>query len=638
MRITTGMWFRPGMIGTCLLFGLLALTGGVFAQHQIELQPIGTYETGIFDDAAAEIVVHDPATQRLFVVNGSDKAIDVLSIADPTNPVKLFAIDVSAYGDQPNSVAIYDGLVAAAVENDDKQAPGVVVFFDVDGQYINHVTAGALPDMVTFTPNGKAVLVANEGEPNDDYDDDPEGSVSIIPVYKGVASLTDADVAHATFDAYNFSNIDPAVRIFGPAASVAQDLEPEYIAISRDSKTAYVSLQENNALAIIDIRSATVTAIVPFGYKDHSVPANALDASNRDDAINIANWPALGMYQPDAIVYFKRRGKGFLLTANEGDARDYDGYSEEERVKDLTLDPVAFPNAGDLQEDENLGRLNSTLATGDTDGDGDFDEIYAYGARSFSVWDTDGQLLYDSGDELEQITALLDPANFNSTNDENDTFDNRSDDKGPEPEGIVLGKVDGRYYAFIGLERIGGIMVYDISYPYQPEFVQYINTRNFDGDPEDGTAGDLAPEGLAFVHADDSPTGKPLLVVAYEVSGSTTVFEINCASGGYKSAGGGESLETTVETFNLAQNFPNPFNPETEIRFSIEKDGAVQLTIYNNLGQKIRTLFNGSYSAGSHSVVWDGRDDVGQQVSSGMYFYRLNAGGKVAIRRMTLSR
>ncbi|MCA9957083.1 MAG: choice-of-anchor I family protein, partial [Anaerolineales bacterium] len=355
---------------------------------------------------------------------------------------------------------------------------------------------------------------------------DPEGSVSIIDLRHGVANLTQADVRTASFAKFNGRSIDPLIRIFGPNATVSQDLEPEYIAVSDDSRIAWVTLQENNALAIIDIANANVMSLRALGLKDHSQPGNGLDASDKDDAINIANWPVYGMYMPDAIAAFTIRGQQFLITANEGDARDYDGYAEEERVKDLELDPTAFPNADALQENEAIGRLTVTTAQGDTDGDGDFDALWAFGGRSFSIWTRQGKLVFDSGDQLEQITATVLPDDFNSTNDENDSFDNRSDNKGPEPEGVVVGVVNGRTYAFIGLERIGGIMVYDVTTPSNPQFVEYINTRDFSGDAEAGTAGDLGPEGLTFVSASDSPTGQPLLIVGYEVSGSVAIFSI----------------------------------------------------------------------------------------------------------------
>ncbi|MEW8279213.1 MAG: choice-of-anchor I family protein [Candidatus Thiodiazotropha sp.] len=516
----------------------LAFAGAVVADDEkivdLNLSVIGQYQTGVFDDGAAEIVAHDRRSQRLFAINASKNTVDVLDINDPTNPLLMGTIDATALGGGANSVAVHKGLVAVAIEAEDKQAPGVVAFYDaVDLNLIDTVPVGSLPDMVIFTHNGKHLLVANEGEPNDDYTVDPEGSISIIDLKHGVSH---AKVRTADFTRFNAKADElkaQGIRIFGPNASVAQDLEPEYITVSKNSKRAWVSLQEANALALVDIRRARVMKLLPLGTKDHSLPENALDVSNRDDMINIASWPIKGMYQPDAITSYKFRGRTFIVTANEGDSRDYDGFSEEERVGDLVLDDTAFPNAASLQKNENLGRLKITTVDGDSDGDGDYDEIYSYGARSFSIRKARGKLVYDSGDDFERITAALLPDDFNSNNDENDSADSRSDDKGPEPEGVTVGKIEDRTFAFVGLERVGGIMVYDITNPHRVRFVQYLNNRDFTVDaqlPDDSTnplVGDLGPEGIAFISEDDSPVESPLLVVGNEVSGTTTIYAID---------------------------------------------------------------------------------------------------------------
>ncbi|MGD9018717.1 MAG: choice-of-anchor I family protein [Desulfuromonadales bacterium] len=499
------------------------------ANASIRLEVAGTYASGVFDEGAAEISAYDAATKRLFITNADANTLDVVSISNVNFPALDFTIDLSPYGDGVNSVAVKNGILAVAVEAKPKQDPGVVVFFDVDGQHLNTLTVGALPDMLTFTPDGEKILVANEGEPDDDYIKDPEGTVSIIDLSAGVANLTNADVTTVGFTSFNGQDLEP-IRIFGPGATVAEDLEPEYIAVSGDSSTAWVTLQENNAIAVIDINAAAVTALVPLGTKDFNVIQNAIDASNRDGRINIKPWPVVGMYQPDSIAGYEVDGQTYLLIANEGDARDYDGYSEEARVEDegtdFKVDPAAYPNIEDLKDEAALGRLNITTATGDFDGDGDIDLLHAYGGRSFSILNAAGEMIYDSGSDFERIVALVNPENFNSTNDENDSFDNRSDDKGPEPEGLTVGLVDGRHYAFIGFERVGGIVVYDISNPIAPQFLQYINNRDFSGDAASGTAGDLGPEGLLFISPDESPIKQPLLIVTNEVSGTTTIYRI----------------------------------------------------------------------------------------------------------------
>ena len=529
----------------------------VVPSDAITLTKIGSYETGIFDEGAAEISAYDKKSQRLFVVNADAGTVDILDLSDPTSPTKINDIDLAELCDcddldvSPNSVDVINGLVAVAVAreeaSDETPLEGAVVFFTIDGDYLTHVDVGFNPDMLTYTPNKRWLLVANEGEPNDEYTIDPEGSVSIIYVAPLLTKLALVQkfpfladkikirapfVREADFQEFNEKKnrlMNKGVRIYGPNATVAQDLEPEYIAVSKDSRTAYVALQENNAVAVVNIPFAKVTRISPLGLKDFA-NEGGLDASNRDDAINIQPWSVFGMYQPDAIASYEVNGTTYLISANEGDSRDYDGFSEEERVNDLDLDPTVFPDAADLQEDEALGRLKTTNANGDLDDDGDVDKIYAYGARSFSIWKArnNGRLsqVFDSGNEFEKITASLLPQDFNSTNDENDSFDNRSDDKGPEPEGVTIGEIDGKTYAFIGLERVGGIMVYDVSKPKAPKFIQYINTRDFSGDAEAGTAGDLGPEGLEFISAADSPNGNALLVVANEVSGTVAVYEI----------------------------------------------------------------------------------------------------------------
>ncbi|MGF1493135.1 MAG: choice-of-anchor I family protein [Microcoleaceae cyanobacterium] len=902
----------------------------------IQLTVLGTYETGVFDESAAEIPAYDPESRRAFVVNCDTNAIDVLDLTNPTEPTLVGEISVTDFGAGANSVAVKNGLVAVAVEAEAGTDPGQAVFFDTEGNFLNAITVGVLPDMITFTPDGNKVLTANEAEPVDEPGDenDPEGSISVVDLSNGVENLTVAMAEFTQFNGQEEFLRSQGVRIF-PGVSFAQDAEPEYIATNADGSQAFVTLQENNAVAVVDVESATVLGIQPLGLKDFSqglpeltafdfedrgnltnsegedlvsatgetiglggfsglwfdgvadngnlqfltvpdrgptgddvdgdepflvpdlqsqvisfelneatgeitvtdklfltradgttpitgltnipnvdlrpvdaagnsvdlpgltdldasefgsdfdplgadlegivrapngnlwmvdeyrpaiynftaegelinrfvpqgtldmaneanpgvdfpegtfgaetlpeeylnrranrgfegvaldtdenilyafiqtpmsnpdretgddssiirmigvdpatgVPvaeyvyllqdpeignnvdkigdavyagegkfftierdssidvdsqkfvfeidltgatnvlgmdfgdetleqqtadglaemgispvnkvkvtnlpslgyipsdkpegiaivddrlavlndndfglipetaavelgfidfsgSNGLDASDEDGEINIQNWPVFGMFMPDSIGAFEVNGQTFYAIANEGDDR-----GEDERIEDLILDPTAFPNAEELQQEENLGRLGVSTIDGDIDGDGDFDQLFSYGARSFSIYDANGNQVFDSGDDFEQITAAVFPEDFNSSNDENDDFDSRSDNKGPEPEGIEIGEVDGNIFAFIGLERIGGVMVYDVTDPASAEFVQYLNNRDFFGDAEAGTAGDLGPEGLEFVGAEASPTGRPLLVVGNEVSGTTTVYD-----------------------------------------------------------------------------------------------------------------
>ena len=883
------------------------------------------------DESAAEVIAYDAGSQRAIFSDANANKITFVDMSDPSDPQKLFDVILNAYQGSVNSVAVYDGLVAVALEDDVKQNPGKVLFFDINGAFISLVGAGALPDMLTFTPDGSKVIVCNEGEPNDDYTIDPQGSVSIIDVSDPFNPVTETVFFNSLND-HADSLKAMGVRIFGPNATVAEDFEPEYATLSADGSIAYVALQENNALAVIDVENAELLRIVALGFKNHyrgvpkmdnyvwderpildttdkgqeillggfsglwfegydpqdndkliflthpdrgpngdptvvngvrsrpfvlpdyqaevirfsldmntgdfevidrvklfrndTVPitgrpnmqaaaqgiaytdeipvdlygneldndpygadmegivvdgngtwwmvdeyrpaiyhflstgelaaryvpegtadadgspagfygvealpevyaqrranrgfeavaiegdilyafiqspidnpddignttsrrsgwtrilafntvtkqvvgeylyplferdrgvdkigdavnigpnkfmvierdsrvgprafkyiydidltgatnlitdpptlglgetletltfqqvvdkgitpvhkmksaflpglgytagdkpeglamidshtfavindndfgvgssqipdpptglidiiedahpvlgilshsAAGLDASDRDDAININNWPLYGMYQPDAIHALEINGETYIITANEGDAREYDGFEEEEDIGDVDIDQSILNMFPDIQENEECGRLALTNTLGDLDGDGDYDQLFVYGARSFSIWNADGNLIWDSGEQFEQLTAHFYPDYFNASNS-NNRFDNRSDNKGPEPESVESAVINDSVYAFIGLERIGHTMMFNITDPMNPTYVDYLNTRDFEVDIEDeniadGTLGDIAPETQKFVHYENSGNGGALLLSA----------------------------------------------------------------------------------------------------------------------------
>lgn len=489
----------------------------------IRLRKIGGFEHG--GELAAEISAYDEVSRRLFVVNGALGTVDVLDLRNPSAPVRVTTLTT---GGAANSVAAHGGVVAIAIEGAARTDPGTVAFYRATTlDQMSSVQVGSLPDMVAFTPDGRTLLVANEGEPNDEYTVDPVGSVSVIDL-RNVNFPTVRTAGFEIFNSRRDELLAAGVRIFGPGPSVAQDVEPEYITVSEDGRTAWVALQENNALAVLDVGSAMITDILPLGYKNHALPGNELDLSDQDGTINIRSWPVFGMYQPDAISSFAVGGQTYVVTANEGDSRDWDGFSEVRRVREsgsdiLPLSPDVFTSAvcgGTCTDAVRLGRLNVTTTMGFNPDTGVYDTLYAYGARSFSIWTEGGQLVWDSGDEFEQITASRDgsAARFNASNS-NNNFDNRSDDKGPEPEAIVVARLGAKVFAFIGLERVGGVMVYDITNPHLPFFVDYLNTRS-------GNSGDLGPEGLLFIPAKRSPNKRPLLISGNEVSGTTAIYEI----------------------------------------------------------------------------------------------------------------
>jgi len=563
----------PGATGPAGATGAAGADGVDASRTAISLSFLGRgfNPDAAFDGSAAEIVDFDPSTGQAFVVNAQAGGVDIYSLAAPANPTFVeelnVAADVAAAIDgiaaadlgAVNSVAIHSAsnTMVAVIAAEPETNNGYAAFYQAsDGSFLAAVEVGALPDSVAISPDGNTVVVANEGQPSDDYTVDPDGSISVIDISGGASTVTAANVTAVTFDGLAAADI-PGVRISGPGGDIAAALEPEYVAISDNSATAYVSLQENNAIAEVDLATGTLTDVWALGFKDHRSPGNELDVSNRDDVINIRNWPVYGVYMPDSVATYTVNGVPYVVTANEGDSRDYAAHIDELRIKDIggtnSIDlPLAdvlsfgadYDQDGDVDstdflEDEALGRLKIITDLGVTGANCDatgtepqnctYEALYAFGARSFSIFNAESQtLVFDSGNDFERITAERNPAGFNASNDSN-AGDDRSDDKGPEPEGVELAVIEGRTYAFINLERVGGVMVYDITEPERAEFVQYVNDRDFtlaDADLDAGVT-DLGPEITHFVSAEDSPSGNALLLVSNEVSGTLAVYQID---------------------------------------------------------------------------------------------------------------
>ena len=560
-------------IGTsivCLALGCQLATAPAAAE--ITLQEIATHHAGIFAQAAAEIPAFCPQSRRIFVVNAESGRVDVLDVNDSgqLRPAGFIdaARDVPGAMKDANSVSVSRGTLAVAVAAVPATAAGAVALYDTGTLRLRAVVpAGSLPDMVTFSPDGRWVLVANEGEPNDDCTVDPEGTVTIVDLENGIESPR---VRTVTFRDWNPGGPradelpalrDRGLRHFGRVrlhgesagsrpATFAEDVEPEWIEVDPESRVAYVCLQEANAVAEIDIATATVTRVIPLGFKDHGLDRNAFDASDRDGGIEIRSRPGVyGVFQPDTIRLVVRDGRRLLVTANEGDSRVRPAssetipgvkegaiFSDEAGLDEWPLEGSRF---ADVASAKDLGRLKLVrdLVDRHLDRDGRPTRLFSFGGRSFSLFDLEsGELVFDSGSDFERLTAERHPEHFNASNDDVEG-DKRSRSKGPEPEGLAIGEVNGRTYAFVGLERTGGIMAYDITEPAAARFVAYATNRRFDVPMTlpDGTpnpaAGDSGVEGLAFVAAGQSPTGRPLVIAANETSGSTTIWEIRHATG-----------------------------------------------------------------------------------------------------------
>lgn len=618
---------------SCLmLLGWFALPNSATAQIKAEF--LGRFSTGIFDQAASEICAYDPATKKMFVSNGPDTSIKVVDLSNPANPSLITSISIKPYGIDLTSVACKNGvLVAAVIDSMGKLVNGKAVFFNTSTlAFLASVKVGSNPDMVTFTPDGMKVLVANEGEPLD-YTVDPEGSVSIIDISNGVSSLTQSNVSTADFKAFNNQTIDPRIKITGKIVSgttivrnstIAEDLEPEYITVSDDSKTAWVTCQENNAIARIDINTATVTNLFALGFKDHNISGQGLDPTNNDNAIGIGNYPVFGMYQPDAIASYRVGDTTYLITANEGDARADWGSINTEEIRfgnsGYVLDTAKFGGASNvaaLKSNNALGRLNVTKFFGDNNNDGKMDSAFCFGARSFSVWNgSTGALVWDSKDEFEQRTAALYPNNFNATHNSN-AIDSRSDDKGPEPEAATIGKILDSTYAFIGLERIGGVMIYNITNPRAPYFVDYINTRDFSVSPSSAnlsTVGDLGAESIVFVPKSESPNGKDLLLVSNEVSGTVAVIQLNMPSLSIADARAVAAPGRVITSGIVTRAWG---------RFIYIQDATGAIAVRQSSGDMVNAITAGELMEGDSVVVIGPRNNFNNyaqiQLSSGSY-------------------
>jgi len=502
--------------------------------NSITLNLLTSFSNSITGSNSAEIVVHDPTTQRLYVANSIGGKLDIIDFVNPSAPSLLASITITAYGNI-NSVAVRNGTVACALENfSNPQDSGKVVFFDKNGLFLKEVKVGIMPDMITYNHSGTRVLTANEGEPNQNYSvtpsNDPDGSVSIIDVSGGISALSQTNVAHVTFTVYNGQENtlrSQGIRIYGPHNMTSKDLEPEYISVSKDDSRAWVTLQENNAIVEINMTNNSINYLKALGTKDYSLLNNGLDASNLTQGVNISNFPIKGYYLPDAIASYTVGGINYLITANEGDSRDYTTFTEEKRINALNLDATKYPNASELKNNYLLGRLNATNKNGDIDNDGDIDTIYTYGSRSFSIWNANtGNLVYDSKDDMEQITASNSfSVMFNASNT-GATKKDRSDDKGPEPEGVTIGTIGANIYAFIAIERIGGVMVYDVTNPNAPVYVTYVNNRSL---PSNGP--DRGSEGILFIPQSESPNGQHIVIAANEISSTLSIWGIaGCAT------------------------------------------------------------------------------------------------------------
>ena len=541
-----------------LVLLLLVFSSSFVGAGEIELTKVAGYSAGEFnvDGGVMEIISYSQKTGYAYAVNGQSGVLAVIDLSKINENEVLEGIDIDIkgivekedpafiYGDMTSvSVSSSGDKLALALQDERYDANGRVAIFDCreDGSvvYLFMVEAGVQPDMVLFVGDD-LVLSADEGEPRAGFGEgimDPAGSVTIVDVAGRKSNI----VGFSSFDDdASLKALDKSGVLVMNGKLPSVDFEPEYIAYS-DGK-AYVTLQEANAIAVLDVETGSFDGVYPLGFEDYG--KYPVDIDKKDDAYSPISYPGLyGIRMADGISAFTSNGSTYLVTANEGDAREWG--DEEEGTFYISEDERDFSD-GDTSPLSIVSKVNGNLdgkvvffKSGDFSGLDENSE-YIFGGRSFTIYKVTVNGLeevFTSGNDLEEISFEAYPEYYNASND-NSSLDDRSGKKGVEAESVATGVVDGRTYAFVALERIGGVVVYDVTDVENVSFVTYVNTRDFEtvvpGSEvyEDGeldkwvTGGDVAPEGLCFVSSQSSPNGKALLLVASEVSGTVAVFEI----------------------------------------------------------------------------------------------------------------
>ncbi len=546
---------KPKFFAIITLTVLSLFAGGLFsaaysASEDFSISELSRIVSGD-GEGGAEIPAYHVGSKRLFATNGARNTIDVYDIKDPTKPVRVNRVELKPYGTDVTSVAAGKDVIVAAVHRAENFSAsgvpttptGVLVVMDSNGNVLSSPDLkGVLPDSVTFTPSGEIALVAIEGQPVCAKDDvsttaneatdyskavDPEGGVSIVDL----ATPKDPKVSFVSFSKFGVAEMRAkGLALSKVVNSVSKDFEPEYIVALNDDK-AYVTIQEANGLGVLDVASKDWIEIRKA--QETKLSNVAMDTSDRDSGKGPRNYQnVVGAGQPDAITGFKIGAGDYLITANEGDAREYSCLNDDLRGSSLKVDGRRFPEWKTLSSSAELGRSKVNPNAGDKDGDGDIDTIHLRGSRSMTIF-RNGVPIWDSGELLEKIQIeALGVANINgshSLSSDKSTVNfvgqDRSDDKGSEPEGVAAGKVGDSRIAVLGLERMSALVVFDVTTPRSPQFVKWMQMLPITATPA-AQATAWSPEGVIFIPAEKSPNGKALFITSYELSGSLTIHQI----------------------------------------------------------------------------------------------------------------
>ena len=455
------------------------------------------------------------ASQKMLVTTSGDHEVFLISLENPEKPQILESLNFK--GEVP-CVSTHRDFLAIAEMNNPKTSPGTLHLYKVQNRKLNKLksfTVGAHPDMVAFAPDGKTLLVANEGEPDDEAEVDPEGSISLIDISNGFETARVSELDFAAFDSLSLANA--GVRLVGPGRYL-QNIEPEYISYSPDSKFAFATLQENNAVAKIDVKKAKITDVWGLGTVDHAQKGNEFDY-RKNKKIELENAPIRGYLQPDGIKAFEAAGKLYFITADEGAKRDDDpATSDVTTAQSLKAQGRLNESVFTAEQAQKMGKLPID-ALNPCDGNEPCRYLNTFGGRSVSIFDAQtGTRIWNSGNALEKFLAEHHPGLFNWNSKKGKIKpDSRSDDLGPEPENVTVGKTKSGLYAFVAVERSSGIAVFDLKNPKKPQILDYFTSST-----------DRGPEGVLFIPAENSPEkGVPFLVVGYEYSTTLSIYRVN---------------------------------------------------------------------------------------------------------------
>jgi len=502
-------------------------------------------------EGSHEIATFHAGSKRIFATNGVKNAIDIYDVSDVTNPKKVGSVALSPYGNDVTSVAAGKDVVVAVVNVSDKfSATGVptttngkIVVFDTSGKVLSSPDVlGVLPDSVTFAPNGTTALVAIEAQPVCAKDDpataakedadyskasDPVGGVTVVDLSNPASPV----LRFAGFDQFSVAEMRAkGIAVSSVVNNVSKDFEPEFVT-AVDNNYAYVTIQEANAIGKLNIGSATFESI--SRAFESKVSRVARDTSDRDAGAGPRTYAnVVGASQPDAIAGFTVGAGQYFVTANEGDAREYTCLNDDLRASSLKVDTRRFPDWKTLSGNAALGRAKVNPTIGDKDGDGDIDTIHLRGSNSMTMY-RNGIAIWDSADLLDQIqTQAFGVANINgshSLSSDKSTMNyvgqDRSDDKGSEPEGVAVGMVGDRRIAILGLERMTALAIFDITDPGNPIFQEWLQMLPTKATPAKDVK-HWSPEGIVFVPASKSPSGKALIITSYELSGSISIHQV----------------------------------------------------------------------------------------------------------------